>query len=495
MCWFGTIDATAPKSSLRRRTASLALGLTFAVVFFELLCRLALPLVHSPQGKREVIFIETPEGLERHSDTPTRVFLYGGSTIEGANYGYTSYLNQIDHMISRRLPEKHIRFVNLGFSGKGSSFVVKRIAETLKYAPDAIVVLTGHNEFVNPYFEDEIYFPASGIHALASVRMLELFWVRSIVKFREVRSDFDPHAPVDLRRRERHIERFDENLDRIVQMAKDAEIPLFLCTVPSNVRDWAPEYPSDEPRANHMPGSDPDDPSQLFLSGTNLYQLGEYSEAKHRLTRARDLDPRPQRAISAFNNAIRAKTGSKGAFLVDVAQAFEDESTHGVAGFDLFSDNVHPTPLGSFVLARELLTALSRQSVLPSEFTLRPGNDDHQEFMDSIDFFDATTTHHVDYLLQQSRFVLWSSSNRNRAARHYLDEAVELFPSDWRVWANAATVSFLTGQYERGQAELRQALELSGNDLRGEDTYVAYHELMSAIEEACPGKTLRECAE
>jgi tetratricopeptide (TPR) repeat protein len=400
----------------------------------------------------------------------------------------------MDFLIARRVPDHRIRLVNLGFSGKGSSFVAKRIAETLKYAPDAIVVLTGHNEFANPYFEDEVYFPAGGMHALASVRMLELFWARSVVRFRELRSDFDPHAPVNHRRRERHVRRFDENLDRIVRMAREAGVPLFLCTAPSNVLDWAPEYPSDEPRADRMPRSESDDPSMLYLSGTVRYYLGDFPAAKHRLTRARDLDPRPLRAITAFNHAIRTKAESEGVFLVDVARAFEDESAHGLAGFDLFADNVHPTPLGSFVLAGEVLTALSQHAVLPSAFTLRPGNNDFRAFMDSIGFFDAGTTHHADYLLQQSRTVLWSSSNRHRAARHHLDEALQRFPQDWRVWANASTVSFMTGRYERGRAELRQALELSGNHLRSNDMYVAYHDLMAAVEEACPGKTLEECA-
>ena len=61
------------------------------------------------------------------------------------------------------------------------------------------------------------------------------------------------------------------------------------------------------------------------------------------------------------------------------------------------------------------------------------------------------------------------------AARMYLERALEVNPHDWRVWANAATVSLLEDRVEEGRAQLLRAIDLRGGPVEVHDGATTPH--------------------
>src|SRR5262249_11732841 len=140
------------------------------------------------------------------------------------------------------------------------------------------------------------------------------------------------------------LERFGENLDAIVAMARERGIPLVLCTAPSNVAEWPPallrverpdaaahaevvanvrallasgdtEKAQDEIRlAKERFG---DDAMLLYLEARALHAQGEADAARALFARARDRDLVPRRAFDSQNERIRRAAQQPGVVLVD----------------------------------------------------------------------------------------------------------------------------------------------------------------------------------
>jgi len=104
-----------------------------------------------------------------------------------------------------------------------------------------------------------------------------------------------------------------------------------------------------------------------FLLGQALDGLGRWDDARRAYRLACDLDASPIRRTSAIDDAVRAVAAERGALLVDADRIFAARAEHGLVGFDLIEDYVHPTREGHEIIAWHLLRAIEEAGWLGGE--------------------------------------------------------------------------------------------------------------------------------
>ena len=310
--------------------------------------------------------------------------------------------------------------------------------EAVKLDPDLLLVWEGNNEFL----EDRNYTPpAAGFVALAcklrTVQWLrdhlthktqisgaglqtndtaKFFFTKAHAQSLKLRTDPFQFAQVNAH--------FRDSFQEMVGQAGSHHVPLILCTVPVNLRDWLPTVSS-----NRLIGAPLAQWQQLYnagrrglLTGNNkagieamrqaiamdnqhgesYFWLGRLLEADGQrdaawqaFSQARDLDLNPFRATSGFNDIIKdlAKGNEgRGVYLLDLERIFANATTNAAPGFDMFLDYVHPTKPANFIVARSVYQLIVQSGWIPGrpavpDFTYRerpfgPHGEPYQEGMD-----------------------------------------------------------------------------------------------------------------
>jgi tetratricopeptide (TPR) repeat protein len=97
-----------------------------------------------------------------------------------------------------------------------------------------------------------------------------------------------------------------------------------------------------------------------FRIARSLWMQDDYASAKRYFLQARDLDTLRFRADSKINDINRSvASSSPGAELVDADAIFSKESANGIIGSELVYEHVHMTPLGNYLLAREMFLQIA----------------------------------------------------------------------------------------------------------------------------------------
>jgi len=419
-----------------------------------------------------------------------RLLVLGGSTVYGEPLPNAGFVRRLGDLLQERFPQTPLEVWNLGQPGMDSSRVLTTLRRVLGSAPDTIIVYTGHNEFLRP---ETGYGPWQGwrerVERLATATLLRR------VKNRLASQGALLPCPADLavdrtsRRFSRKVETFEKNMGAMVRETSRAGVPLVLCTAAANLADWPPvareragraPLPGALPRSPHshipkargnaassseaLPGRLHRDASTLFLLGKQEAALGRFEDAAAYFDLARDLDPVPWRVLDTFNRTIRSLSGTTGVFLADVDRVFRENSPGGLVGFSLFLDNCHPNPAGNLLLARTVFHTLETARI-PTGLWEQSGGEPAADFRivrqdEGLNREDLVQMwmHSALHCMKPPFFYL-------EAARRWLLQARELDPGNWEVWGNLASVSFVVGEADRAEAELRTALCLKGSAL------------------------------
>ena len=461
-----------------------------------------------------------PVILEPKEPGELRIFAYGGSTVMGDRGGcdpwserLTSFMNQLRFHLEKRFPGRKITIGNFGRAGEPSSYVCAKMAATIQYEPDVLIVLTGHNEYLTSLHESE----REAMKYMVRRRLDKLAASRLIRHGLETRRSGE-RIPPDLRHipplvnhgkaLARRVDAFRENIDIITRLAAGENLPLLLCTAPSNIRDWPPLYIpaaisedhvlSDNVSAftfttedaafekgiselrilladgetgraetilDELSGDYPDNPLLDFLRGRLYLSEGSPEKAAPFLVKARDADPFPNRASTRLNMYLRAAAARSGVVLVDADSLFARHSGDGLPGLDLVADNCHPSPAGNSLLARELFSRildLVRAEIIDGDGK-RGGavsSGDPDAYFRHIGFDPEIKGAHY---FCSAKYCMKTPFMNYGLARGYLEKAAELLPDSWEVYANLATVDFLENKSGEGVANLRSAIDLLGD--------------------------------
>ena len=356
-----------------------------------------------------------------------RIFVLGASAAAGwphpPNQTFTRYLQDSLQLAN---PERKIEVINAAAHGFPSYRVRQVFDEIIEFDPDAILIYSGNNEFLEGRrYREHALSSARGLlqrsrlvqlsqrllpnHThLSGEKLNELaaaMWSKVQRQAVGLRSD-----PTQFRAVQDH---YRASLSHMVSAAQDRQIPVLLLTVPSNLRDWLPTVSRPIPptvntdwqlafnrgrkallqRRSGVAVESLAQAIQLaprhaeshFWLGRALEADGHRGEALESFRAAKDQDLNPFRAISAFNTILRDLASQEGVGLVDLELRLEQQARGAAPGFDLFLDYVHPTVAGNQSIAETVHEALSIELALnPSGEPLRRVITDYDENHDYV---------------------------------------------------------------------------------------------------------------
>jgi lysophospholipase L1-like esterase len=299
-----------------------------------------------------------------------RIFVQGESSAAGFPYGrWASPAALLQQRLQRAYPEREVEVINTGMAAVTSYVLLDFAEEILAQRPDAVVIYTGHNEFLGIGGVGSSLASASSpalARTIATLRRLHLYRAleRGLGSFG---TGADPLAardgtlmskvaaersiPLGSPHYERGLGQFRGNLDRLLARYQAAGIPVFIGTLASNERDQAPFASGDDPA---------DSARARFERGRALEAAGDYAAARTEYLAAKDRDELRFRAPEDFNQVIRAVAEARGATVVDVQGALAAASSNGIIGAGLMLEHVHPNVDGYFRLASAYFPALVR---------------------------------------------------------------------------------------------------------------------------------------
>ena len=334
-----------------------------------------------------------------------RVILAGGSAVKGfpqpSGFSDSAFLQL---MLQDLLPNKTVEVINLGTTAVASFPVMDMLNEMWAHAPDLVIVYAGHNEFFGAYgvasqhkagrfptllpWQKRLYSTALAQAIVTKRPKRKLSKDTTLMEGIIGRSYVAPEAPL----RHAAARNLYRHLSRMVAAARAHQVPILLCTLPSNERDLAPlgsfknqpgvaehnlkAFEHSVQTATRLLNENPEAalaylaeaettfPKQArlcFLKGSALFASGQYEAARAAFQQAIDYDPMPWRAPSASLAAIRQAAQLPGAHLCDIQRAFQMSSPGGCIGWELMDDHVHPSLEGQALMARSMVRSLTHE--------------------------------------------------------------------------------------------------------------------------------------
>jgi tetratricopeptide (TPR) repeat protein len=338
-----------------------------------------------------------------------RIFCLGGSSAYGypwdAGAAFTAILGDL---LAEAHPDREIEAINAA----GISYAMHRLRfvarEIVDYEPDVLIIYSGHNEFLEPSFFNELKRRSAEWnrvrHALSYSRTysaLRSLLIRPDEAGRSRAEQFEMlvrrNETLAYNEEEKReiVEGYREGLREIVRLARGHGAKVVVATVPCNLRDWHPKRSSAPAQLGGPEGAQwlaafrsgkraqgegqferaaselrralrlaPSHAMTHHLLGRAYEGLEEWGRAREAYQLACDYDASLVRRLSAINDAVRQIASEEGALLVDVERIFEERSEHGLVGFNLIEDYVHPTGEGHQIIAWHIWEAMAREGWL-----------------------------------------------------------------------------------------------------------------------------------
>ena len=465
----GTGPHTVPVSVRRRvwfRAAAMLLSL-LPVAGAELVCRLvgwgaADTAVDPFVGFAAVrpLFQKTADGLEYRtaperlqyfredrfasvkSDREFRVFVFGGSTVQGHPFSIeTSFPTFLRRILETAQPNCDWEVVNCGGVSYASYRLLPIVKECLAYDPDLIVFCSGQNEFLEQvtYGSQRQAAPLLGplwsmAEHLQSFRAaVQVFQSRResvaaaqtdtrILLPEEVHTLLDQDGGLeryhrDDQRAARVAEHYGSNVRRLVALCQQHHIPLLVIQPPINLSDCPPfksefsagtsdlqraEILADLKRAVQLSASDlpaavqsaerivridPRFALGWYELGQLLLSAARWEEAARVLQRAVDEDVCPLRMTSPLQRILRETVTATGTEFLDAQALMSAGCRGGIAGEQRLVDHVHPSFRGHEDLAIAIAEWMQSQGLLQSAQIdwQQPGRERCQRVVQELD--------------------------------------------------------------------------------------------------------------
>ncbi len=461
-----------------------------------------------------------------------RLFALGGSSAYGFPWGAeVAFPRPLGDALQASWPDRKIEAVNAGAMSYGSHRLRILTPELLGYEPDVLVIYGGHNEFVERGFYGELIDRLGELDQFRAVlyrsRIYSLMTrvyqgisgggggvISEAEKEAEKRLlglDVVRRDPLKVSEDERAEARarFEENIRAILDLADAAGVTVVLCTVPSNRSRWAPngsQYDSGLGLDARLEISDVIDQAEAALDASPVegreaielasaaleqarsiapgnaqvhytlarsYEaLERWDEARAAFILARDLDGSPWRAVSAINDTLRRVAEERDVLLVDVERSFEAEAEHGLLGFNLFEDYVHPKPEGHRLIAFELWRAMLEaglggpaRTADPADFWTVVGEARSQALASDAEAPSAAAGARSAAQLYNLGIVLINQRRFEEAMENFV-ACLELTPDHMGARASLGSVLFNQGRYAEAAEQHQRVLQNRPDDPR-----------------------------
>lgn len=486
-----------------------------------------------------------------------RVFVLGSSAAMGDPEASFSLARALDVLLRDAHPEIRFEIVNAGITAINSTVVRGIAADCAALQPDLFIIYEGNNEVIGPFGPGTVFTPFLGsptaVRASVALKrsrtgQLLAATARYLGRGKSSPTDWggmgmflqhgiaadDPRLSVTR-------ELFRENLVAIADSGRAAGAAVFLCTVATNRRDFAPflslhksgldaaslarwhaafdaglaalgtgDRHAAASRFAEAAAIDDRHAETAFLLGRAQLESGDSAQGRTNLQRALDLDALRFRTDSQLNAVVRsfAAAPSDGVRVIDLAGAADSASPDGVTGDELLYEHVHLNIRGTYLLARELCGPIEedlRHRGLVRTDTLAPAWANIATVRERL----AYTVYEQGLIVREllSRFskppFATQRDNDARLARYRtMDRTASLLlqrpesaadlaqrygnaiatrPDDWVLRRNAGMAFVATGQPARGKPLLEQAVAAIPDD---PDTLFALAQAHLAIGES-----------
>ena len=271
-----------------------------------------------------------------------RIFIIGGSVAHGWEDAIS-----IDEDI---VIGKKLEIINVGMPGY-DSYRVKLIAqELLSYEPDAIVVLTGNNEYYNQ----------QGFNLTAY--KLNKYFLRYHLYYylkNSINHLISRYANKYHKDREKTLDYFEKNLRSIVRSARSKRVPLILCTLPMNLHGMSSlMLPSDNyfllgklsfenekysdaiKYLRYFNSRNPENIYGYYYLGQVYEELKDYKEAKENYLKSVEFSD-DDYVTPSRNKVIRKISREEDTGFIDLESIVMRTAKNDITGREQFNDHCH----------------------------------------------------------------------------------------------------------------------------------------------------------
>ena len=306
-----------------------------------------------------------------------RVFVLGESSAAGYPYmPLGSFSRYIRKRLELAYPNNKIEVVNLGMTAICSYTVRDFMPEVIKQKPDVVLIYTGHNE----------YYGALGVGSLESLgksrALVNLYLSLNNFKTVQLVKDFlqwiiksfsgepkkstgtlmsrmakEQSIELDSKSFNDGIDQFDGNMRDVIQMCKEASVPLILGTLTYNLKDQKPFI--------SVKSATRPDATSTYCEAQKEYAIGNYKLALELYRNAKDLDALRFRAPEKINSLIRKYKNEYGIAVADIDSVFNAKSPNGIVGDNLMTDHLHPTLEGFQIMGSVFFDKMKELNLLP----------------------------------------------------------------------------------------------------------------------------------
>lgn len=376
-----------------------------------------------------------------------RIFCLGGSTVQGRPYAIeTSFTTWLELTLNAADRRKSWQVVNCGGVSYASYRLIPILDEVLGYEPDLIVIYTGHNEFLEdrsyshiknqPQTLAAMQAAAARLRTYCLLRSVYLNFVKATPSGAAHSSNAQQNKPelpaevdamLDYRDGLQHYRRDDawqrtviahyrHNLRRLVQMCRDAKVPLILMNPVSNLRDTPPfksehrnglspaelqrweslweearqSYADDLPRAiellHEALALDDQHAGLHYQLGQCFDAVGQQDAARQHYLQAKERDVCPLRMLEPMHAILFDVADRSDVPIVDVRRLIAEQCRDGIADDSWLADHVHPSIRGHQLIADALFQEIRRQGLASPRESWRTARDTaFEQHLQSLD--------------------------------------------------------------------------------------------------------------
>ena len=300
-----------------------------------------------------------------------RFFVLGASSAIGYPYGHNgAFPRMLKYRLQFEYPEKTIEIINLSLTAINSYTLADFAKQVTDQQPDGILVYAGHNEYYGTLgvsSTSRLGGNPSIIHTMLIAKNLKLVqWLaRVIASFsKSNQQSIDPNLTLMQRMAAGKevnyqsdlffdgIKQFDQNMQRMLRIFQEKQIPVFIGTLACNLGGQKPL------------GDDPNAQAE-FHAGEEARLRGDVENARQHFFLAKEYDNLRFRAPQAMNEKIRGYASTfSNVRIVDVQSVFEASSPDGIIGRELILEHVHPNLEGYRLIADAFYHSL--KEILPA---------------------------------------------------------------------------------------------------------------------------------
>ncbi|MBN2092756.1 hypothetical protein JW964_24260 [candidate division KSB1 bacterium] len=306
-----------------------------------------------------------------------RIFIMGGSSAAGFPYEPNgSFASYLQDRLALVYPDSKIEVINCGMTAINSYTLRDLTRGILDQKPDLILIYAGHNEYYGAL-------GAGSIESLGNSRFLANF-VISLEKYRTfqlIRNALavigktlstqektqsgtlmekmvrNKYISYDSNVYKKGLAQFEGNLNDILQMVTDKNVPVIIGTLTCNLSD---QYPFVSDSSSQYPPAE-----KVFIAANHALSQEKFNIADSLFRYARDLDVLRFRAPGVMNKIIYKTAAKHGVQVVDIDSAFNANSLHQIVGNNLMIDHLHPSLQGYQNIGKLFFNKMEKLHYLP----------------------------------------------------------------------------------------------------------------------------------